>query len=184
MANKESINPTTITNELSKGDIDNSNIKSENQPATTLFPEITPTNSRQDPLLTDLFQSSLVPPKLPISSPIIPSQADGKQLNNSNLENHQFLNIVSTFNNSIIRSYKIINFQPNFIDFPKENYFQQLQSIFKSSTLKTFFQIQEIAQFIIESLLILGCQLNILYSQVRSTAHKVGLEIIFSFQID
>ncbi|EFA81799.1 hypothetical protein PPL_05794 [Heterostelium album PN500] len=58
-------------------------------------------------------------------------------LDNSNLENHQFLNIVSTFNNSIIRSYKIINFQPNFIDFPKENYFQQLQSIFKSSTLKT-----------------------------------------------
>ncbi|EFA77500.1 hypothetical protein PPL_12102 [Heterostelium album PN500] len=75
-----STNPTTITNELRMSDLDCNNNNNENQPATTLFPEVTPVNTHQDPLPTDLFQSSLASSKLPISSTIVPGQPDGNQI--------------------------------------------------------------------------------------------------------
>ncbi|EFA86213.1 hypothetical protein PPL_00775 [Heterostelium album PN500] len=77
-----STDPTTTTNDLRIRDLENNNNDDQNQSTPTLFPDVTPTSARPDPLSTYLFKSSLAASKLPISSTIVPGQPDKKVIKN------------------------------------------------------------------------------------------------------
>ncbi|EFA74924.1 hypothetical protein PPL_11958 [Heterostelium album PN500] len=70
--------PTTRAGDLSMSDLESNNNNNSIQSTSILFPDITPTNTRPDPLPSDLFQSTLAASKIPISSAIASGQPDNK----------------------------------------------------------------------------------------------------------
>ncbi|EFA79238.1 hypothetical protein PPL_07656 [Heterostelium album PN500] len=71
---------TTTTNDLTMNELESNNDNDSIPSTSMLFTDVTPNNTRPDPLPSDLFKSTLAASKLPISSAVAPSQSDNKHI--------------------------------------------------------------------------------------------------------